>query len=288
MNPENATRHVLIGGPISQRNLQARLAKLRACSWSLRYLVLKIGYMGDLLERGYMLGDLLFKLCLFKCFFLGSEPVFLPEQLQIKIEVQTFQDGFVYRHVPFLALLPRVSLAFDLGSLEFPVDTVDHPVQAACFFIDRVVVGRETAHFDFLPVKNPLNNFEPNKRDARWAEPLARERVLELLDLHYVKNENRRGPTTFANLILFCKMAALEFRNLNHISLLDYQERLRGKVLLDLSRKKPELFRTVLQVCVRNTNQAVTAVRTQERDFQRLGTGNAHQKYVCQKRPRKR
>ena len=277
---DSVTEHVLIAGEISQTMLKARLVKLKTSKKDLRHLVVKIDYMENLLDRAYMVNDLLFQLCHFKCFFLDDEPVFLAEGLEVRVEVQNYLNQFLFRNIQFLSLLPRRQLAFDLNLLEFPINTVEHPIQTTCFFIDRVILQRQTGHFDLYPVDNPLNHFQRTAREGLPVEPLPREHALRLLQSHYVDNPNRQSELTFANVMLFCQMAAYEFRNLNHICLLDYKELDANNHGLDMSQKKPQLFYSALQICVRSTNQSIKAISTQEHTFEKLNVSNIGQRWA--------
>lgn len=272
------TEHLLIGGELSEAMLCARLTKLKCSSKKIRYLVVKLDFMENLLDRAYLVNNLLFHLCFFKCFFLGSEPVFLSESVQVKVEVQNYLNGFLFQKLEFLRLLPKKHLRFDLNLFEFPLDNVEHPVQACCFFIDQVIEKKNTTHFSIFPPQSLLNKFRQILRDGAQAAPLKRTRVLDLLENHFVNNPNLKGQLTFASLTLFCQMAALEFGNLNHNCLLDYKDFDGPNAGIDMAVKKPALFNTVLQICVRSTNQSVQAISTQESAFRKLNVNSLDQK----------
>ena len=268
---DEVTEHLLIGGEISEQKLKTRLAKIRRSTKTLRHLVIKIDYIENLLSRRYLLNDFLFMLCFFKCFFLGDEPFFLPESLRVKIEVQNYFGDFLSDQITLLGLLPSTHSTFDIRQLEFPWDSVFNPVQTTCFFIDRVINKLETHHFGFYPVENPLNRFTYDHRpESVDPEALTKEEVVEILEANFVNNSYRKGQLTFAGLMFFCKMASNEFRNLNHNCLLDYRDFADHEDGLNVATKKPDLFRIVLQICVRSTNQSVEAISTQEQAFGKL------------------
>ena len=276
---EEVTEHLLIGGEISEEKLKARLTKIRKSSKVLRHLVIKIDYMENLLSRKYLLNDFLFSLCYFKCFFLGDEPFFLPENLNIKIEIQNYIGNFLFNQISLLHLLPRNHIIFDLKNLDFPLDNAFNPVQTTCFFIDRVINKMQTGHFSFYPNESHLNRFTYDYRpESTDPIPLDKKTVLDILSKNFIENKDRKGKLTFANLLFFCKMASNEFKNLNHNCLLDYKDFSGNEQGLDVSTKKPDLYRIVLQICVRSTNQSVEAITTQEKAFGKLNIDNAKAK----------
>lgn len=274
VDPDEVSEYLLIGGEISEEKLKARLAKIRRSVKVLRHLVIKLDYMENLLDRTYLLNDFLFHLCYFKCFFLSDEPFFLPENLNVKIEVQNYIGNFLFNQISLLHLLPRVHLVFDLNQLEFPLDNPTHPIQTTCYFIDRVIDKMQTGHFTFYPIENHLNKFQYDYR-PETTDPVALDKkaVIEILTRNFVNSPERKGSLTYSSLMLFCKMAANEFRNLNHNCLLDYRDFSGDEQGLDVSAKKPDLFRIVLQICVRATNQSVEAISTQEKAFGQLNIG---------------
>ena len=170
-----------------------------------------------------------------------------------------------------LGLLPQVHLQFDINRLEFSMDSVFNPVQTTCFFIDRVINKMETHHFSFYPIENSLNRFRYDYRpESVDPEVLDRATVIELLTKNFVENSYRQGQLTYASVMFFCKMASNEFRNLNHNCLLDYRDFMDNNDGLNVATKKPDLYRIVLQICVRSTNQSVEAISTQDKAFGRL------------------
>ena len=216
------TEYVLLGGEISEAKLKNRLKKILVSRKQIRHLIIKIDYMENLLDRGYLLNDCFFKLCYFKCFFIGNEPHFLPESVQIKFEIQNYLHEFLYRQIPVLHMIPKVHSRFDLGKFDFSLTDPNDPVQSTCFFIDRVIKKGETRHFHFAPFKNHLNKFNDNEvRKGLRPNPLDRKQILKILEDYFIANPQRKGSVTFSNLMLFCKMASNEFRNLNHNTLLD-------------------------------------------------------------------
>jgi hypothetical protein len=170
--------------------------------------------------------------------------------------------------------LPSIHLNFDLNNLKFPFNDIHHPVQTTCYFIYKVIQKKKTKRYDIYPEKNPFNKFNENYEKFNPSKPLKRERVLTLLKNHFINDPDRKGEVTFSNLLLFCKMAANEFRNLNFNSILNYKEVRKHCVRLDVSLKKPELFKTVLQICIRATNQSVEAIKTQNDAFKKLDLRN--------------
>lgn len=276
---DDVSEYLLIGGEISEEKLKARLTKIRRSSKVLRHLVIKVDYMENLLDRTYLLNDFLFHLCYFKCFFLSDEPFFLPESLNVKIEVQNYIGNFLFSQISLLHLLPRVHIEFDINKLEFPLDNVMNPVQTTCFFIDRVINKMQTGHFTFYPIENHLNKFNYDYRpESTDPVPLDKESVVNILTQNFVKSPQRKGALTYSSIMFFCKMASNEFRNMNHNCLLDYKDFSENEQGLDVSTKKPDLFRIVLQICVRATNQSVEAISTQEKAFDQLNLAGSNQK----------
>ena len=259
--------HLLVSGELTRASIESRLAKLRRPRDELRYLVVKLDYMPSLHAREHILNDVLFYLCYFRCFFVKGEPHFLPDHIQILVEVQTYHSDFLYNSVSFLQNLPATALEFKLGDLEVG-DSVECPVQSACFFISQTVDQRDTRQFKQFPTKNLFSGCPANiGPDAVKPFALKRELIAKTLTEHYVDNPNRKGPVTFASLLLFCEMVGYEFKNLNNNNLLNMDKELLG---VDIRSKKPQVFQLVLDVCVRAINSSIQASDTQKNTFERL------------------
>ena len=266
-NIDALCEHILISGELTSESIEPRLAKLKRSSKAIQYLIVKLDYVPDLQTQAYILNDLLFYLCYFRCFFVKSEPFFLPEQIQVLVEVQTYHSDYLYRQVSFLANLPKTTLEFDLTRLEIG-SSIECPIQTACFFMHQVIEKKETRQFTKFPTQNLFSKIPINLQDdAVNPSDLNKQKIIDLLSKYYIDNQYRKGKVTFASLLLFCKIVAYEFKNLNSNNLLNMETRLLG---VDIRSKKPLLFKLVLDVCVRAINPSIKASETQRNTFDSL------------------
>ena len=210
-------RRVLVYWVFDQANAKTEIFKKKV-----KHLIIKLDYISNLFEKNYLINDFLFMLCYFKCFFFGDEPFFLSENLQIKIEIQNYSNDFLYEEIPFLKLLPREHLKFDLNRLEVPRNDILHPIQSTCFFIQNTIRNSQTSKYFINPTESKFYNFHPlYPEDTVEAVPLTKDAIIQILQEFYINNAERKGDMTFSKLIFFCKLASQEFRNLNYNTFLN-------------------------------------------------------------------
>ena len=256
---------VLIAGDISKPLIESKFEKIKVSRKRLQFLIIKIDYMEDLKRRSNLINDILFYLCYFRCFFINDEPFFLPSDLKVLIEIQTYFNNFLFESIHFLKILPRKRLNFNLDHLICSQIDRNCPMQTSCFLISQVVENKNTIQYSGYPVQNLFNrNNYPNQSET-YPKILTLDKIKEIIDKYYIKNPNRTGEVTFSSLTLFCKMIAYEFKNLNSFPPLNLSIN-----NLNTNIYKPETFELILNICVKSINPSVEAIHTQDNAIQNL------------------
>ena len=109
---------IVISGFVTPELIERRMLKIKYSKKELKFLYIEIDYIENLSTQGYLLNDFLFNICVLGYFSFDEEPFFLPNDIEIFIEVSPYLNNVLYNQIVNLKLFRQINLSFDIDRFD--------------------------------------------------------------------------------------------------------------------------------------------------------------------------
>ena len=118
----------------------------------LKFLYIEIDYIENLQNFGHLINDFVFNLCILRFYQFEDEPFFLPEGVEILIEVSPYIKNLLYRNIDNLQLFREEKMNFDLKRLNLSKHCdFAEDIKIISIFLDNVIENKIHTEISFNP-----------------------------------------------------------------------------------------------------------------------------------------
>lgn len=259
----NTFEKIVISGFISPELIKRRMMKIKESRKNLRFLYIEIDYIENLDKQGYLLNDFLFNVCVLRFFSFDEEPFFLPNDIEIFIEVSPYLGNLLYNQIVNLKLFNRKNLTFDLKRFDFNKNCefiLDARIVTQIYLENLKSGGLGNLEFNatrfLIPYRTKGKKMESNTANSLIAFQQFEQFMEAYTELLLKPGKEMNIDISFSLVKLFTKILSHELRNLNANGVYMMSD--------DYRRLKVDLMRLVSKLVLRNIQPSVRSKSKQE------------------------